>query len=191
MAYLIALAGLAGAGKTTAVEFLSEMSGGEAVYLGAGVLETVRGRRLPDTRESERIVRLELREQKGPAALADLEAERIVEILKKGVPVLVDAIFVQAEFDLLSHHAQAFPTYLLAVTASFSTRCERLATRSERRYNHAELEARDRTEMNVLGTGAVLSGASYTIRNDGSMTAFHENLIDFMQSLSNRPGRDE
>jgi dephospho-CoA kinase len=39
MAYLIAVAGHTGAGKTTAVCYLKEMCGGEVVYLGGAVLD--------------------------------------------------------------------------------------------------------------------------------------------------------
>ena len=93
-AYLVGVTGLAGAGKTTAVQYLSEATGGQAIYLGEDVLQDVRTRGVPETRENERRARLELRQQQGPAALAMRYAGTASECLAKGVPVFIDAIFV-------------------------------------------------------------------------------------------------
>jgi dephospho-CoA kinase len=184
MSYLVAVAGLAGVGKTTAVEFLSGLCSGEVVYLGAGVLESVQRLRLPETPESERTVRLELRKKRGPAAFAELKADRILELLEGGVPVMVDSIFVRAEFDLLTSRAYSFSAHLLAITASLPIRCARLATRNDRPLSRLQVEERDRLEIEVLGIGEVLAAATRTISNNGILSEFHERLTEFLRAAS-------
>src|SRR5438045_1588933 len=111
------MAGHAGAGKTSAVQYLSGRSGGKVIYFGQAVIEEVRARGLPDTRENERRVRLEVRERNGPTALAIPYAERVAELTARGVPVFIDAIFLQAEFDLLKSRAPVGTAHLLAIEA--------------------------------------------------------------------------
>jgi dephospho-CoA kinase len=159
MAALVGVAGLAGAGKTTAVQYLAGLSGGKVVYLGEAVIEEVLARGLPATRENERKVRLELREQNGPAALAMRYADRVTELIASGVSVFVDAIFVKAEFDLLKSRAPAGSAYLLAIETSFDLRCDRLADRPDRPFSREELAERDKTELLTLGTGEVMAAA--------------------------------
>ena len=50
--------------------YLSNLAGGRVLYLGQTVLDEVRARGLPETRESERQVRIDLRNKNGPAAFA-------------------------------------------------------------------------------------------------------------------------
>lgn len=184
MAALVGVAGLAGAGKTTAVQFLSGLSGGKVVYLGEVVIEEVLARGLPATRENERKVRLELREQNGSAALAMLYADRVTQLIVSAVSVFVDAIFVKTEFEVLKSRDPAGSAYLLAIEASFDLRCDRLASRADRPFSPGELAERDETELSRLGTGAVIAAASHTIRNEGSLQDFHARLTAFWESCA-------
>jgi dephospho-CoA kinase len=184
MATLVGVAGLAGAGKTTAVQYLSGRSGGEVVYLGGTVIEEVLARGLPDTRENERRVRLELRQSNGPTALAIPYAEKVAELIASGVSIFVDAIFLQAEFDLLKSRVPVGSAYLLAIEASFDLRCDRLAKRPERPFSREELAERDKTELTQLGTAAVIAAADHTIRNEGFLEDFHRSLTTFWDSCA-------
>jgi dephospho-CoA kinase len=183
VAYVIAVSGLAGSGKTTAITFLARLCGGEPIYLGGTILDVVRDRNLPQTRESERIVRIELREQHGPAVLVKLNAEVILRRLDKGIPVLVDAIFNIEELDLLQSVLAAYPLYLISMSSSFELRYQRLQSRSERPFSEAELRARDQTELETLGTARVLAAATYSIANEGPLEGFHHSLENIQDSI--------
>src|SRR5579862_6652903 len=89
---LVGVTGLAGAGKTTAVKYLASLTNGRMFYLGQTVLDEVRARRLPETRENERKVRIDLRRENGPAALAIPYVDEVAECLGNGIPVFIDAI---------------------------------------------------------------------------------------------------
>jgi dephospho-CoA kinase len=178
----VGVAGLAGAGKTTAIDRLMSLTGGQALYLGRTVLDEVRARGLPETRENERLVRIDLRREKGPAALAIPYIALVADCVGKGVPVFVDAILTQGEFDVLASRVPSGCAHLLAITASFEIRSIRLASRPGRPLNADELRKRDKTELEVLGTGAVIESAEYAIRNEESLDEFYRRLAAFASS---------
>ena len=64
----------------------------------------------------------------GPAALAIRYAERVTELIASGVPVFVDAIFLQAEFDVLKSRVPLADAHLLAIDASFDLRYQPVAS---------------------------------------------------------------
>ena len=180
MVGLVGVSGLAGAGKTTAVKRLSELTGGQILYLGKTVLDEVRARELPETRENERLVRIELRDKKGPAALAIPYVDVVAEYVRKGTPVFVDAIFTREEIDVLASCVPIGSATLLAIKASFDIRTSRLESRSERPLDANELRQRDKTELERLGTGAIIEAATYTILNEGTLQEFYRELAEFV-----------
>lgn len=184
MTHLIAVAGHTGSGKSTAVEYLKTLCGGESVYLGAAVLEYMRTAQIPITPENELHWRLKLREQDGPAAFAKIKSAAIISSLASGVPVLVDAIFAPDEFKLLKSEVGRYPAYLIAITASFETRCNRLRTRPKRPLSVQEVAERDRKELEQLGTAEVLAAATFSIENDGLLDEFHATLSKWWASIS-------
>jgi dephospho-CoA kinase len=176
---LVGLAGLAGAGKTTAATYLSKLTGGRYFYLGQTVLDQVRARELPGTRESERQVRIELRLE-NRAALAIPYLDEVANCLRHKIPVFIDAIFVREEFDLLRSRVPTSAARLLAIDASLVIRQGRLALRSERKFTADELLKRDITELQELGTGAVIAAAEYTISNEQTFKEFYSKLSEFV-----------
>lgn len=181
MVGLVGVTGLSGSGKTTAAKHLSMLTGGQFLYLGQTVLNEVSARGLPDTPENERQVRMELR-QNGPATLATPYVDWVAECLERGIPVFVDAIFNQKEFDLLASRVPSGSARLLAIQASFDIRSARLEHRSERPFNADELRKRDKTELEGLGTGTVIEAAKYAICNEGTLEEFCQQLAAFVSS---------
>lgn len=176
MVGFVGMTGLAGAGKTTAIDHLRSLIGGRVLYLGQTVLHEVRARGLPETRENERLVRIDLRRDKGPAALAIPYIDLVTECVEKGILVFVDAILTQGEFDVLASRVPSGCAHLLAIEASFAIRSTRLACRPDRPLNADELRERDKTELEELGTGAVIAAAGYTIRNEETFDEFYREV---------------
>jgi dephospho-CoA kinase len=181
---IVGVAGLAGAGKTTAVQYFSTLTEGRILYLGQAVLDEVRARGLSETRDNERDVRLDLRHKKGPAALALPYVDTVAECLANKIPVFVDAIYTQEEFGVLKSCFPRRSAHLLAIEASFAVRSTRLASRAERMFNCDELRERDETELKRLGTGAVIVAAEHTIRNEKSLEDFYRGLAAFLNLCS-------
>ena len=178
------MAGLAGAGKTTAVQHFYTLTGGRILYLGQAVLDEVRARGLSETRDSERDVRIDLRNKKGPAALALPYVDTVAKCLAHNIPVFVDAIYTQEEFGVLTACFPLRSAHLLAIEASFAARSTRLANRANRAFNCDELRERDETELKRLGTAAVIAAAEHTICNDKSLEEFYRGLAAFLNLCS-------
>jgi dephospho-CoA kinase len=181
---IVGVAGLAGAGKTTAVEYFKRLTGGRVLYLGQSVLGQVRARGLSETRDNERGVRIDLRHEKGRAALALPYVGTIAQYLANKIPVFVDAIYTQEEFSVLKACFPPRSAHLLAIKASFAVRSTRLAKREERAYSCDELRKRDETELKKLGTGAVFAAAEHPIRNEKSLAGFYRDLAAFLDLCS-------
>jgi dephospho-CoA kinase len=171
---IVAVSGLCGVGKSTAVTYLARATGGEVVYFGATVLRLLRECGLPETSASEQIVRIELRDQHGPAYLPMLEADRIKAILSEGRSVFVDAVYSDEEFNYVSHLAAGFS--LIGIEASFDTRLTRLGLRAVRPMRETQLRERDAVDLTRLETGNVIAKADMRISNEGSMIEFEDAL---------------
>lgn len=184
MAFLIAVSGLSGAGKTTAVDYLKKLGLGEKVYLGDMVLDEVRARGMSPGSENERLVRLSLRSERGRGALATLAGPTVKALLKKGANVLIDAIFEFEEYRYLETCCETSTPLLLAIEASFETRAHRLRLRAERPLTREELKIRDETEISQLGTGTVMAGAPYKIANEHSIQSFQMDLERFWKTAT-------
>ena len=175
---LIALSGLAGAGKTTAIADLERRGVGARVYVGAFVTAEVLRRGLPPTPACEKRVREELRVTEGMDALARRALPTIRGMLSAGRVALVDAIYCLEERDFYQA-ALGEELICLAVETSAAIRAARLALRNQRPLSAAELDERDRYELERLGMAAVLAGAGHRVPNDGGLEDFEQALGRF------------
>jgi dephospho-CoA kinase len=185
MTFLIAVTGFSGAGKTTAINYLSDIGVGQKIYLGQVVLDEIITRGLPPGPESERLVRSEFREQYGAGALAILASKTIEAHFARNANVLVDAVFEEAEYlflqDLCSKCASP---HLLAIEADFEIRSERLATRTLRPLTRQQLADRDAFEVKNLGTQLAMTKASSRIANEGTLQSFERELQVFWRAVT-------
>jgi dephospho-CoA kinase len=176
MAFLIAVAGLSGAGKTTAVDHFRDLGLGRKVYLGETVLNEIHTRGLSATPENERAVRIDLRTQYGPEVLAARAASSIKQSLDDGVNVFLDAIFQIEEYQYLRAHCGNSTMVLLGIEASFEIRSGRLRLRAQRPLTSEELKVRDAAEISRLGTGNVIANANHKVLNEGTIQSFRSDL---------------
>jgi len=166
MGRIVAVSGLCGAGKSTAVSFLARTTGGEEIYFGATVLRVVRERGLPETSASEQTVRVDLRDLHGAAYLAMMEADRLKALLAAGRNVFVDAIYCVEEIEFLAGLAARF--FHIGIETCFESRLIRLSARTVRPMTEAQLRQRDAVDLNRLKNGDVIARASVRINNEGS-----------------------
>lgn len=163
---LLAVVGMAGAGKSTAVAVLARR-GWPVVYFGGITLEEMKRQGIPITSENERRMRESLRDTHGPDAYAKRSLPAILEHLPNA-PTLVDGLYSWAEYKFLREHLTA-PFYVIAVCAQRRARYERLAQRANRPLTPVEAEQRDFAEIENIQKGGPIAIADFTVLNDATL----------------------
>lgn len=182
MAIVVGLCGLSGVGKSTLRQHLVEKTVATGIYLGGAVLDEVRRRRLPETRESEKLVRLALREE-NRAVMVERALEGIKNALMIGLPVIVDAILLPEELHHLQTSVPEARVHILKVQADLEDRLARLSQRSNRPLTAQEINDRDSLELNNLRTDKVLDLATHAIYNKGSKKDFLKAIDELWPSI--------
>jgi dephospho-CoA kinase len=178
---LIALAGLAGAGKTTAIGILERQNFGRCFYAGKLIEDELNQRGLALTAQNERKVRIVLRDERGMDMFARLAYPSLSKMICSG-PVLLDAIYCIEEHDF---YRKNFGTNMkiLAINASQNTRSKRLAIRRERPIDIEDLVQRDALELDRYRLKDVISLADHIIDNEGSLSKLEEVLKELIPRL--------
>ncbi len=182
---LIAVAGFAGVGKTTAINFLESKSVGRQIYVGQYLRQEVIRRGLELNAQNERVVRQDMRSRLGP----DVFAKSLVRDLNGKLPsnetILVDAIYVREEADC---YRAAFGCELIVIglQASFDVRMRRLQTRPERPLTTVELMARDALEKK-MGMTSVVEKADHILSNEGELSDFLAALTELPFAQAGKP----
>lgn len=179
---LIAVCGLAGAGKTTCLDMLERLGEGAKVYVGSFVTAEVSRRRMAATPQNERLVREELRASGGMAALAHLAFPTIRGILDAGRVALIDAIYCKEEYEFYLGRCSS-NIIRIAVETVKPERELRLAARALRPIDAGELTKRDEFELTQLGLADVIDTAEHKISNDGSLADLERTLQQLVGSL--------
>lgn len=160
MLLIVAVTGMPGAGKSTATSALVK-SGWKLVVMGDVIRAETRRRGLePNAKNTGEVMR-SLREERGPAAVADLCMETLA---RDGTErAVVDGIRSMAEVQAFRKKAKVL---LIAIDASPSRRFKLLKARgrSDDPLSYDMFSVRDRRELDV-GIGESIAMADETISN--------------------------
>ncbi len=179
---IIAMVGMAGAGKTAASKMF-ENHGYTRIRFGDVTDEEVKRRGLPINEANERTVREALRQELGMAAYAKLNLPRIDEALKKG-PVVIDGMYSWEEYLVLKERF-GDDLAVAAVWASPGTRAQRLATRSVRPLTREETFSRDKSEIEKVSKAGPIAVADYLVVNGGSFEDLRAQVERLIHQLQN------
>ena len=164
---VIAIVGMAGAGKSEAARVFEEKKF-TGVRFGDVTDEELKKQGLAVNEENERQMREKLRERYGMAAYAMLNLTRLDVALKSG-PVVIDGLYSWEEYTTLKeYYGSNF--LVVAVWASPEVRYARLAQRPVRPLTEEEAFSRDQAEILNLNKGGPIAMADYTILNEGSLS---------------------
>lgn len=170
---IIALAGLPGAGKTTAARILKGY-GFHTLRFGDVTEIELKKAGLEINEKNERFMREKLRKDHGMGAYAVLNIERIRNYLQNG-KVVIDGMRSWEEFVILNKEFGS-KLKLVAIDTSAEVRHERLGVRSERGLTKKEAESRDKAEIENLGVDEPVKKAPTTINNNGSMAELKKQI---------------
>ena len=179
---ILAFVGLAGSGKSTAVEYLTE-KGYPKVYFGGVVLDEVKKRGLELTQENEQPIREELREKEGKDFVVRRIIKQINDLIDAGQHrIVADGLYTWTEYKVLKHE---FPgeLNLVAIVAPRALRHRRLANRPIRPLTAAQADQRDWAEIENLEKGGPIAIADHFILNDGDLEKLHQQIDAELASI--------
>jgi dephospho-CoA kinase len=179
---ILAVAGLAGSGKSEASEYIAQRTGWPKIHFGNMVTDETSRRGMELTQENERVVREEYRAKLGMGALALMAMPKIKEYAESADGVIVESMYSWEEYlELLKEFGDQFK--VLAIFASPQTRGLRMAKRPLRPLEPEELKNRDFTEIETLHKAGPIARADYMIVNEGRIDDLKSELDGFLEKL--------
>lgn len=179
--FLLAIVGLAGAGKTESTEYILKKTGWPKVYFGQAVIDEVGKRGLPLDEANEKMVREEMRKKDGMAAMAIANLPKIKE-LHKSTNVIIESLYSWEEYlKMKEEFGENFK--VLAIYTSFETRAERMQNRPFRPLSINDLKKRDYSQIENLHQAGPIARADWTIINEGSKEDLYKKLDEIIAGL--------
>ena len=178
---ILAIVGLAGAGKTESTEYVMQKMPWPKVYLGQAVMDEVKKRGQEPGEANERAVREEMRNQHGMAAMAIVNLPKIQELFLTS-NVIVECLYSWEEYTKLKEiFGDNFK--VLAIYTSFTTRVERMKVRQYRPLSEADLKSRDYSQIENLHQAGPIARADWTIVNEGTKEDLYKNIDGVLTKL--------
>jgi dephospho-CoA kinase len=179
---ILAIVGLAGAGKTEATGYLLKKTGWPKVYFGQAVIDEVEKRGLPLNEANEKQVREEFRAKDGMAAMAIANLAKIKELFASSC-VIIESLYSWEEYlAIKKEFGEAFK--VLAIFSSFEARAARMANRPLRPLTAAELESRDNSQIENLHQAGPIARADWMIVNEGGMEELFRKIDEVLKELT-------
>lgn len=180
---IIALVGLSGSGKTTAVNYLTS-KGFPKVYFGGIILDGMQEAGIAINEENEHQFREELRAREGKDVIVKKIIAQLFELADAGQhKVVADGLYSWTEYKALKH---AFPGELtvVAVVAPKHLRYRRLHERVIRPLTDSEASERDWSEIENLEKGGPIAIADYYIHNDEDQEKLEHQLDTICREIN-------
>lgn len=181
-AKIVAFVGLAGSGKSSAVDYLTE-KGYPKVYFGGVILDEVKRRGLELTQENEQPIREELREKEGKDFVVKRIIKQIHGLMHAGQHrIVADGLYTWTEYKALKHEFPGELTVVAIVTPKH-LRQHRMANRPVRPLTPAQLDQRDWAEIENLEKGGPIAIADHYIINATNLEKLHHQIDEILNSI--------
>lgn len=181
---IVAVVGMCGSGKSTAIEYLTER-GIPKVYFGGIIYKAMEEAGIPRTEdgESEKRFREEIRQKEGKDFVvlrAIREAKKLIEAGQKHI--VLDGLYSWTEYNILR---KEWPTEMtvVAIVTPKALRRKRVAERPDRPFDAQAVAERDRAEIENLEKGGPIAIADYYIDNSGTVEEFQEAFGKLMKDI--------
>ena len=176
---ILACVGMAGSGKTTVVNYISEQ-GIPKIYSGGMLFDEMRSRNIEINPDSQREFREKIRLEEGKDYLAKLCAEQIHNLVDAGQKrIVLDGPYTWPEYRYLKSE---FPgsIIIVAIVAPRRLRHRRLTNRIERPLTSLQSLERDQTEIEGIEKSGPIAMADHYILSDTSLERFYSNIDDLV-----------
>ena len=174
-AKIIALVGLAGSGKSSAVEYLTE-KGFPKIYFGGVIYKAMDEAGIEKTWDNQQQFREEIRRREGKDFVIKRVIKNIHDLINAGQnKIVLDGLYTWSEYKLLKHEFPGQVVVIAIVTPKY-LRYQRMAKRIERPMQPHEVDQRDWSEIENLEKGGPIAIADYFIINDGSLEQLRQKI---------------
>ena len=174
-AKIIALVGLAGSGKSSAVEYLTE-KGFPKIYFGGVIYKAMDEAGIEKTWDNQQQFREEIRRREGKDFVIKRVRKNIHDLINAGQnKIVLDGLYTWSEYKFLKHEFPGQVVVIAIVTPKY-LRYQRMAKRIERPMQPHEVDQRDWSEIENLEKGGPIAIADYFIINDGSLEQLHQKI---------------
>lgn len=172
---IIALVGLAGSGKSSAVEYLAE-KGFPKIYFGGVIYKAMDEAGIEKTWDNQQQFREEIRRREGKDFVIKRVIKNIHDLINAGQnKIVLDGLYTWSEYKFLKHEFPGQVVVIAIVTPKY-LRYQRMAKRIERPMQPHEVDQRDWSEIENLEKGGPIAIADYFIINDGSLEQLHQKI---------------
>ena len=174
-AKIIALVGLAGSGKSSAVEYLAE-KGFPKIYFGGVIYKAMDEAGIEKTWDNQQQFREEIRRREGKDFVIKRVIKNIHDLINAGQnKIVLDGLYTWSEYKFLKHEFPGQVVVIAIVTPKY-LRYQRMAKRIELPMQPHEVDQRDWSEIENLEKGGPIAIADYFIINDGSLEQLHQKI---------------
>ena len=174
-AKIIAPVGLAGSGKSSAVEYLTE-KGFPKIYFGGVIYKAMDEAGIEKTWDNQQQFREEIRRREGKDFVIKRVIKNIHDLINAGQnKIVLDGLYTWSEYKFLKHEFPGQVVVIAIVTPKY-LRYQRMAKRIERPMQPHEVDQRDWSEIENLEKGGPIAIADYFIINDGSLEQLHQKI---------------
>lgn len=179
---IVAFVGLAGSGKTSAVDYLTA-KGYPKIYFGGIIYKAMAEAGIEVTWESQQVFREEIREKEGKDFVVKRVIKEANDLITAGQHrIVLDGLYTWSEYKILRHEFPGEMSVVAIVTPKHK-RKQRMAKRPERPMTGAEVDQRDWTEIENLEKGGPIAIADYYIHNDRNLDYLHEQMDDILEHI--------
>lgn len=177
---IIAFVGLAGVGKSEAVNYITE-KGYPKVYFGGIIYSAMNEAGIEITPESQQKFREEIRAREGKDFVVKRVIQQIHDLINAGQErIVLDGLYTWTEYKILKRE---FPGEMsvVAIVANKKLRHRRLNNRPERPFTNEEANARDWTEIENLEKGGPIAIADHYVINNSSLENIHHQIDEILE----------
>ena len=166
---------MAGSGKSSAVEYLTE-KGFPKIYFGGFIYKALDEAVIEKTWDNQQQFREEIRRREGKDFVIKRVIKNIHDLINAGQnKIVLDGLYTWSEYKFLKHEFPGQVVVIAIVTPKY-LRYQRMAKRIERPMQPHEIDQRDWSEIENLEKGGPIAIADYFIINDGSLEQLHQKI---------------
>ncbi len=172
---IIAFVGLAGSGKSSAVEYLTK-KGYPKVYFGGVIYKAMEEAGIEVTWDSQQKFREEIRAREGKDFVVKRVIKETRDLIAAGQKhIVLDGLYSWSEYRILKHEFPGDMTVIAIVTPKH-LRYKRMEQRAERPMASEEVDQRDWAEIENLEKGGPIAIADYFVHNDKDTGELHAQI---------------